>query len=133
MEHQKNNYTGRFGKAEAPKAGTAARKPQSQDAPRKPSGFSAAAQGAKRAPQPKVQPAKPEDKKSIKQKKQTREKQPRSFSLKKLLAGMLIVVLLGLILIVIFGDRGAYHMMPTITREETEGSFEPETTPLPGA
>ena len=134
MDKQKNNYTGRFGDAEKrAKEETVRRAHIPQE--RRPSGFAAAGQAPKRSAVKSVEPRQPEKKKKQKAKKEKAEKTKRTekkFSWMKLLTGVLIVILIALILIVIFGDRGTYHQMPTITRQEEQGSFAPEETPLPG-
>ena len=102
---------------------------------RRPSGFSSVGQTPRRRPAAPA-PA-PEEKKPPKKSKPRREKRVRTPDekkplLKRILIGALAAVLAALVLLMIFGSRGTYHQMPTITREEAEGSFAPEETPLPG-
>ena len=137
MEQQKNSYTGRFGEEKKRSAADPARRVRS-DQPRMPSGFSGAGQAPRPKPAPEAQAAAPEKKKKKEKKAQIRREKPvrregaGKFSLKKALVALLALVLAGLVLLMIFGDRGTYHQMPTITREEAQPSFEPDKTPLPG-
>lgn len=131
MDKQKNNYTGRFGDAEKrAKEETIRRAHTPQE--RRPSGFASAGQAPKRSAAKVAEAKQPEKKKKQKVKKEKTKRTEKKFSWMKLLTGALIVILIALILIVIFGDRGTYHQMPTITRQEEQGSFAPEETPLPG-
>lgn len=115
-------------RAAAPRA---ARKPS--EAPRRPSGFSAANSASQRRAAPKKQPPAAEkqpDRPSKPKAKleKTHASKPRR-GLKALLV-CLIALLLALGLILIFGDRGVYHQMPII-EWENEASFAPEETPMP--
>lgn len=137
MQQQKEPYAGRFSRSEAPKEKENPAKAQPRtEAPRKPSGFSGAGKKARPEPRPAAAPEKKKAGK-IKLKKEKQEKAPRKRSekkpvLKRALIAAAAAVLIALLLIVIFGNHGTYHMMPTITREEAQPSFEPEKTPMPG-
>ena len=125
MEQQKNSRNTR-------PAGS-----RQNQATRMPSGFSGAGQPPRRktaaAPAQAPAPEKKKEKKlRTKREKPVREPGQNKKTLLRVLAAALIALLLGLILLIVFGDRGTYHQMPTITVEEAQPSFEPEKTPLPG-
>lgn len=143
MENKKNTgdktvQSSRFLDPEAsgkPK-GAAPRKPRNTDAARKPSGFSSAGQTQRRKPAPKSAEPMPEEKsrkvrkaKKARTRREPGEKKPRRGL--KLLLGVVVFLLIALVLIMIFGDRGTYHQMPIIERQ-TEASFAPDQTPMPG-
>lgn len=137
MENKKPVQSSRFldpsasgtPRAAAPRA---VRKPN--EAPRRPSGFSAANPVPQRRSAPKKQPSTPEKQLNPHQKPKVKIEnapapKPRR-GLKALLI-CLIALLLALGLILIFGDRGVYHQMPII-EWEAEASFAPEETTISG-
>lgn len=141
---EKTAYTGRFGDRSAsdrPKA-AAPRKKSVESAPRKPSGFSAAGQQPRRksAPKPEIKPIEAEKKAKKPRKEHTRrEKSKKERTAQKKKGGCAlrvlmvsgIIVLIVLLALILFGNKGTHHQLPIIERVGEE-AFAPEQTPIPG-
>lgn len=137
MDNKKPAQTSRFldPKASGTPAANAPRKPRSQaEAQRRPSGFGATGQPQRHKAAPKASAPAPE-KKAAKPKKEKRTPKMRSEKKSrtglKILLGFIAAVLIALVLLMIFGDKGTYHQMPII-EWEAEGAFAPDAPAIPG-
>jgi len=138
MDNKKPTQTSRFldPKASGTPAAAAPRKPRPQaEAQRRPSGFGATGQPQRRKAAPKPAAPAPE-KKAAKPRKEKRSRKERNSEKKsrtglKVLLGFIAAVLIALALLMIFGNKGTYHQMPTI-EWEAEGSFAPDAPAIPG-
>jgi len=138
MDKQKStSYSSRFNEtANQPRSHTTARtSARQEDTVRRPSGFGTAGQTpkAKPVPEPK-KTAKPKPEKPVKEKRTRKEQEPGKNRpvLRALLAIAAAVVLVSILMVLIFGGEDTtYHQMPTI-EWETEASFAPDQTPMPG-
>ena len=135
---EKSVYTGRFGEQPPRKTAREAAPQHTASAPRRPSGFSAAAPANRgQAGAKKNAEATTSEKKNTRPKKESKRRQPRQKKklgcLKPLLALLAAALIVWLCLALIFGGRNkTIHQLPTIERESI-ASFEPNQTPLPGA
>ena len=135
---EKSAYNGRFGEQTPRKTACEAAPQHTVSAPRRPSGFSAAAPANRgKAGAKKTTEAATSEKKNARTKKESKRRQPRQKKklgcLKPLLALLAAALIVWLCLALVFGGRNkTIHQLPTIERESI-ASFEPSQTPLPGA
>lgn len=144
MQSQKSGKTASASRfydpdANAPKhAEPSVSRPRTQDAPRRPAGFSAQkpktrSKPVAAAPAPAEKKEKRSRRKVEKHRRTAPKKKTARRNFKPLLIFMLILLVAWLMLALIFGGEGkTIHQLPTIERESS-ADFVPEETPLASA